>query len=177
MDALSVSTRSQGVHEESRPHQGQSECQSQDSWFSCTHTVEKDASDNVVEPDKGVLLVHRLSTKTPAGVRQGTQCATEVPHKNGISLYQRKKIWQRLVLSGQTQTVIEILQLIHPWCDDQDFGRVMAATRETSSFKLSFTVNSTPTNTARVAQHDHISPREHAWLKSCTAQDCTSLCP
>ena len=37
-------------------------------------------------------------------------------------------------------------------------------------------VNSTPTNTA-VAQHDHISSREHAWLKSCKAQDCTSLCP
>ena len=27
-------------------------------------------------------------------------------------------------------------------------------------------------STCRVAQHDHISPREHAWLK-----DCTSLCP
>ena len=30
-------------------------------------------------------------------------------------------------------------------------------------------VNSTPTNTA------HISSCEHAWLKSCKAQDCTSL--
>ena len=32
-------------------------------------------------------------------------------------------------------------------------------------------------STYRVAQHDHISSREHAWLKSCKAQDCTSLCP
>ena len=32
-------------------------------------------------------------------------------------------------------------------------------------------------STHRVAQHDHISSREHAWLKSCKAQDCTSLCP
>ena len=29
----------------------------------------------------------------------------------------------------------------------------------------------------RVAQHDHISSREHAWLKSCKAQECTSLYP
>ena len=29
----------------------------------------------------------------------------------------------------------------------------------------------------RVAQHDHISSGEHAWLKSWKAQDCTSLCP
>ena len=55
-----------------------------------------------------------------------------------------KENWQRLVLSGQTQTVI--VQLIHPWCDDQDFGRATAATRETSSavetrlLNLSFTV-------------------------------------
>ena len=26
-------------------------------------------------------------------------------------------------------------------------------------------------------QHNHISSREHAWLKSCKAEDCTSLCP
>ena len=32
-------------------------------------------------------------------------------------------------------------------------------------------------STYRVAQHDHISSREHAWLKSWQAQDCTSLCP
>ena len=31
-------------------------------------------------------------------------------------------------------------------------------------------------STCRVAQHDHISSREHAWLKSWKAQDCTSLC-
>ena len=31
-------------------------------------------------------------------------------------------------------------------------------------------------STYRVAQHDHISSREHAWLKSWKAQDCTSLC-
>ena len=32
-------------------------------------------------------------------------------------------------------------------------------------------------STYRVAQRDHISSREHAWLKSWKAQDCTSLCP
>ena len=32
-------------------------------------------------------------------------------------------------------------------------------------------------STYRVAQHDHISSREHSWLKSWKAQDCTSLCP
>ena len=32
-------------------------------------------------------------------------------------------------------------------------------------------------STYKVAQHDHISPREHAWVKSWKAQDCTSLCP
>ena len=32
-------------------------------------------------------------------------------------------------------------------------------------------------STYRVAQHDHIASREHAWLKSWKAQDCTSLCP
>ena len=32
-------------------------------------------------------------------------------------------------------------------------------------------------NTKRVAQHDHISSREHAWPKSCRARDCTSVCP
>ena len=32
-------------------------------------------------------------------------------------------------------------------------------------------------STYRVAHHDHISSREHARLKSCKAQDCTSLCP
>ena len=30
--------------------------------------------------------------------------------------------------------------------------------------------------THRVAQHDRISSREHAWLKSWKAQDCTRLC-
>ena len=30
-------------------------------------------------------------------------------------------------------------------------------------------------STWRVAQHDHISSRKHAWLKSCKAQDCTSM--
>ena len=39
-----------------------------------------------------------------------------------------------MILLGHSQTVIEILQLIRSWCDDQDFGRVMAATRETSRF-------------------------------------------
>ena len=34
-------------------------------------------------------------------------------------------------------------------------------------------VNSTPTNTARTV-YDHIASREHAWLKSWKAQDCTS---
>ena len=32
-------------------------------------------------------------------------------------------------------------------------------------------------STYRVAQHDYISSREHAWLKSWKAQDCTSWCP
>ena len=32
-------------------------------------------------------------------------------------------------------------------------------------------------STYRVAQHDDISSRELAWLKSWKAQDCTSLCP
>ena len=32
-------------------------------------------------------------------------------------------------------------------------------------------------STYRVAQHDHVSSREHAWLKSWKAQDCASLCP
>ena len=32
-------------------------------------------------------------------------------------------------------------------------------------------------STNRVAQHDHISSREHAWLNSWKAQDRTSLCP
>ena len=32
-------------------------------------------------------------------------------------------------------------------------------------------------STYRVAQHDHISSREHAWLKSWKADDCASLCP
>ena len=32
-------------------------------------------------------------------------------------------------------------------------------------------------STYRVAQHDHSSLREHAWLKSWKAQECTSLCP
>ena len=31
--------------------------------------------------------------------------------------------------------------------------------------------------TTRTEQIDHISSREHAWLKSWKAQDCTSLCP
>ena len=31
-------------------------------------------------------------------------------------------------------------------------------------------------STYRYVQHDHISSREHAWLKSCKAQDRTSLC-
>ena len=32
-------------------------------------------------------------------------------------------------------------------------------------------------STYRVAQHDHISSRKHAWLERWKAQDCTSLCP
>ena len=39
--------------------------------------------------------------------------------------------------------------------------------------------NSTPTNTARTELHSMITLHhaKHAWLKSCKAQDCTSLCP
>ena len=29
---------------------------------------------------------------------------------------------------------IQILQFIHPWCDEEEFGRVMAVTSETSRF-------------------------------------------
>ena len=59
-----------------------------------------------------------------------------------------------------------------------ELGQVSVAWRKTSS-QPTGSVNSTPTNTARTelpAQHDHMSPREHDWLKSCKAQDCTSLC-
>ena len=38
-----------------------------------------------------------------------------------------------VVLSEQIQRSTEILQ-IHPWYDDQEFGSVMAVTRETSNF-------------------------------------------
>ena len=39
-------------------------------------------------------------------------------------------------------------------------------------------MNSTPTNTARTQFYsNHISSREHEWLKSCKVQDCTFLCP
>ena len=37
--------------------------------------------------------------------------------------------------------------------------------------------NSHSNSTYSVAPHDHISSREHTWLESCKAQDCTSLCP
>ena len=37
--------------------------ESQDSRFSCTHTIEKDASDNVVEPDKGYFLCNAAGVK------------------------------------------------------------------------------------------------------------------
>ena len=33
-----------------------------------------------------------------------------------------------------------------------------------------------PSLTAYAMKHDHISPREHAWLKSCKARACTFLC-
>ena len=59
-----------------------------------------------------------------------------------------------------------------------ELGQVSVAWRKTSS-QPTGSVNSTPTTTARTelpAQHDHMSPREHDWLKSCKAQDCTSLC-
>ena len=59
-----------------------------------------------------------------------------------------------------------------------ELGQVSVAWRKTSS-QPTVNVNSTPTNTARTelpAQHDHMSPREHDWLKSCNAQHCTSLC-
>ena len=57
-----------------------------------------------------------------------------------------------------------------------ELGQFSVAWRKTSS-QPTRDVNSTPTkySTYRVAQHDHISSREHAWLKSCKAQDCTSL--
>ena len=56
----------QGVHQESHPHQEHSRCRSQLSRFSCTHIVEKVASDNVVEPDKLYLF--------SKGYRQNIPC-------------------------------------------------------------------------------------------------------
>ena len=54
-----------------------------------------------------------------------------------------------------------------------EFGHVAVAWRKTFS-QPTGGVNGTPTNsTYRVAQHDHISSREHARLK---IKDCTSLC-
>ena len=59
-----------------------------------------------------------------------------------------------------------------------EFGPVSVAWRKTSR-QPTGGMNSTPTNTGRTELHSMIafSSREHAWLKSWTAQDCTSLCP
>ena len=68
-----------GVHQESRPHQGQSKSKRQDARFSRTHTVEKDAGDNVVEPDK-----EHLSCKGDRQrhlVRGNSTCYTSSTHK------------------------------------------------------------------------------------------------
>ena len=44
-------------------------------------------------------------------------------------------------------------------------------------FDMLWTVHPQIQHAQCFAQHDHISSREHAWLKSCKAQDCTYLCP
>ena len=55
-----------------------------------------------------------------------------------------------------------------------ELGQVSVAWRNTSSQTTGGCEQYTHKySTCRVAQHDHISSREHAWLKSCKAQDCT----
>ena len=64
------------------------------------------------------------------------------------------------------------------WCYFfSELGQVSLAWRKTSSQPTGSCEQYTHKySTYRVAQHDYISSREHAWLKSCKAQDCTSLC-
>ena len=53
---------------------------------------------------------------------------TSTSNKNGQSQTESDRFF--VVLSGQAQTAIEILQFIHPWYYDRQLCRVMALTRE-----------------------------------------------
>ena len=69
--------------------------------------------------------------------RSSTEAHSDVP----THLRKQRKIGNDrptciAVLSGQTQMAIEILRLIRPCCCDQEFGRVMVATRGTSRYVL-----------------------------------------
>ena len=53
---------------------------------------------------------------------------TSTSNKNGQSQTESDRFF--VVLSGQAQTAVEILQFIHPWYYDRQLCRVMALTRE-----------------------------------------------
>ena len=102
-----------------RIREGQSKSRRQDSRFSFTHTLEKDAGDNAVEPDKEHLSAKVIDKDT---LSEEALCATQVLHTSGNSLHHHKKIGNTrhrcfVVLSGRNQTA----------SDDQALDRVMTA--------------------------------------------------
>ena len=82
-----------------------------------------------------VAHTHTPSKRTPVAttkilfLQEETLFATGVPRKNYNSLHHQKYIGNAshrcFVLSSQNHRAVEILQLVHPWCDDQEVGRVI----------------------------------------------------
>ena len=101
----------QGVRQDSHPHHGSAD----------------------TEANNRGSVAHMPSTRMPVTTswsQRRSKSATEIPHRDGNSFHQQKKIGNArhrcfVVLSGQGQTAIEIFQLAHRCCDKQEFGRVV----------------------------------------------------
>ena len=73
--------------------------------------------------------------------------------------------------------ILSILQALTTGDFSSELGQVSVASKTSSQPTGRCGQYTHKHSTYRVAQHDHVSSREHAWLTSCKAQDCTPLCP
>ena len=125
---LSVSTRSPRSPSRTSCMAGTGQIQKPEFAVQVHTDRRKDASHNVMEPDKEYFVSNGHRQRYRAG---------------GHSLRDRssrptKERWQQTDASSSCQAKLRqgstSYNSHHPWCDDQELGRVMAVTHETSRF-------------------------------------------
>ena len=126
----------------------------------------------MVDPDTGWRFYKRIAGNLQTREKPADNFARIASQPTNSFVNVTKPIGRRAI------GILSLLQQAVTTCDIFLRGRTGFGCLENNPPANRRNVNSTPTNTARirVAQHDHISSREHAWLRELHSTDCTSLC-